>query len=101
LNMMKKRTDHNQAAVIDALRRFGATVQDLSQLGKGTPDILVGYHGRNYLLEIKNATDRAPQLTGCEESWIREWHGQVGVVTTVEDAIAIIQDEDNDDARKP
>ena len=91
---MNKRTDHNQQSIIDALRSIGCTVQDLSQLGRGTPDILIGYHSRNYLLEIKNAADRAPRLTPCEQHWIRLWKGQVGVVTSIMDALAIVQEAD-------
>ncbi len=89
---MNRRTDLNQQSIIDALRSIGCTVQDLSQLGRGTPDILIGYHGRNYLLEIKNAANRAPHLTPCEQHWIRGWKGQVGVVTSIMDALAIVQE---------
>lgn len=92
--IMAKRTDHNQAEIIQALRQIGASVQDLSQLGKGCPDLACGFHGRNYFIEIKNCKDRAPRLTSCEEDWIRSWQGQVAVVTTVEDAIAVVQDAD-------
>jgi hypothetical protein len=88
-----KRTDHNQASIIEGLRSVGATVQDLSQLGRGCPDILNGYHGRNYLLEIKNCEDRAPKLTKPEEQWIQLWRGQVAVITTVEDGIAIVVED--------
>lgn len=91
---MAKRTDHNQAEIIQALRAIGCSVQDLSQLGKGCPDLLVGYRMRNYLIEVKNCEDRAPRLTSCEEDWIREWRGQVAVITSVEDAIAVVQDAD-------
>jgi hypothetical protein len=93
--IMAKRTDKNQAEIIEGLRAIGATVQDLSQLGKGTPDLLCGYKGRNYLIEVKNCEDRAPRLTHCEEEWIRGWKGQVAVITSVEDAIEVItQDAD-------
>ncbi len=102
---MNKRVDCNQAAIINALRSIGCTVQDLSQLGKGCPDVLIGYKGRNYLVEIKNAADRSPRLTVREEQWIRQWRGQVSVITTSGDAIAVLQDGDYensaDQSRKP
>jgi Holliday junction resolvase len=91
---MKKRTDSNQQEIINALREIGCSVQDLSQVGRGTPDILVGFHNVNVLLEIKFCEGRAPRLTEPENIWIREWKGQVGVVTSVEDAIAILMDLD-------
>jgi hypothetical protein len=99
--MSAKRTDHNQAEIIQALRGIGASVQDLSQLGRGVPDLLVGYKERNYLIEIKNCDDRAPRLTESEESWIRQWRGQVAVITTIEDAITIVQDVELETAAGP
>ncbi|NJD60448.1 MAG: hypothetical protein FIA98_13725 [Anaerolineae bacterium] len=87
---MPKRTDHNQAEIIQALRSIGCSVQDLSQIGRGTPDLLCGYMNKNFVIEVKNCKDRAPRLTVCEEEWIRRWKGQVAVITTIEDAIAII-----------
>jgi hypothetical protein len=87
---MNRRTDHNQQSIIDALRSIGCTVQDLSQLRRGTLDILVGHKVRNYLIEVKNCTDRAPRLTEREEKRIRDWKGQVGVVTSIMDALAIV-----------
>jgi hypothetical protein len=89
---MARRTDNNQSAIIQALRDIGCSVQDLSQLGRGCPDLLIGFRMRNFLLEIKNCEDHAPRLTDCEERWIKAWAGQVAVVTNVADAIAIVQD---------
>jgi hypothetical protein len=96
---MAKRTDANQAEIVQALRAIGCSVQDLSQLGKGCPDLLCGYKERNYLIEVKNNCDRAPRLTPCEEQWIRQWRGQVAVIMTVEDAIAVVQDGDSDEPK--
>ena len=50
---MAKRTDHNQAEIVKALRAIGCSVQDLSQTGRGCPDVLIGYKGRNYLAEVQ------------------------------------------------
>jgi hypothetical protein len=97
---MKKRTDSNQQEIINTLRALGCSVQDLSQVGRGTPDIICGFRGKNFLLEIKNVADRAPQLTPCEQQWIRKWQGQVGVITSIRDALAIVI-EDYEDANDP
>ena len=99
ITLTAKRIDSNQKLIVQGLRAIGCTIQDLSQVGRGTPDILCGYKGKNYLFEIKNASDRAPRLTPSEERWIRGWNGQVGVITSVLDAIAIVtQDADYEDA---
>jgi hypothetical protein len=79
---MNKRTDLNQQDIIDALRQLGCSVRDLSQIGKGLPDILVGYRGKNYL-----------KLTSAEEEFIRGWRGQVAVITNFEDAVSVITEE--------
>ena len=47
------KVDANQADIVAALRRIGATVQCLHQVGHGCPDLLVGWHGENILLEVK------------------------------------------------
>ena len=94
---MNRTVDQNQQQIIDALRSIGCTVQDLSQLGRGCPNVLIGYRGRNFLLEIKSG-DRVPKLTPREEQWIRQWDGQVGVITSIEDALAIVREADYEDA---
>lgn len=45
--------DKNQPEIVRALDRVGATALDLSSVGCGCPDILVGFRGMNYLAEIK------------------------------------------------
>lgn len=52
----KKRRDANEPAIIDALRRCGAFVQQVS--GDGCPDLLVCWQGRWTPLEVKTATGR-------------------------------------------
>jgi hypothetical protein len=91
--MTAKRVDINQAMIVEGLRAIGCTVQDLSQLGKGCPDLLVGYHFRNYLIEVKNSENRSATLTPCEERWIKRWAGEIAVVTNLRDAIAIVVED--------
>ena len=86
---MKHKTDDNQQEIIDALRAIGASVQDLSAVGKGCADILVGQWGKNYLLEIKNP-DTKGKLSTNQKVWHKNWHGQVAVVRTVEEAFRAI-----------
>ena len=46
------RVDNNHTAIVLALRAIGATVQSLASVSGGCPDLVVGYHGRNVLLEV-------------------------------------------------
>lgn len=87
------KVDRNQSEIVKALRQMGATVQPLHAVGQGCPDLLVGWRGRNVLIEVKDwkaaPSDRV--LTGPQEEWHGGWKGQVAVVETVEAAIAIMQ----------
>lgn len=82
--------DANQPDVVDALRRLGATVQSLSAVGSGVPDLLVGWNGRTYLLEVKDGSlpPSARRLTDDQEKWHAAWCGSpVFVITCQESAI--------------
>ena len=83
------RVDANQSEIITALRKVGATVQPLHMVGGGCPDLLVGYRGRNVLLEVKDGAKpmSARKLTKDEVDWINEWRGTVVVVYNVDEAL--------------
>jgi hypothetical protein len=89
---MPKRTDANQAEIVAALRAIGATVQDTSAVGKGFPDIVVGFMGENHLIEIKNGnlTASSRRLTSYQVMWHNEWRGKVHVVKDVTEALAVL-----------
>lgn len=86
------RVDANQKSIVEALRKIGASVLHLHQLGKGAPDLAVGYQGRNVFLELKDGSKppSARKLTPDEERFHAEWRGQVAVVESVDEAVAFI-----------
>lgn len=86
------RIDANQSLIIGALLRCGASVQTLAAVGQGVPDLLVGFRGRNLLLEVKDGTKppSARKLTPDQVEWHGAWKGQVIVVESVEQALAAI-----------
>lgn len=86
------KVDDNQAQIVDALRMVGATVQLLHAVGKGCPDLLVGYRGNNYTLECKDGAKppSARKLTADQIEWHRDWRGQVAVVTDAREALLAI-----------
>lgn len=88
----RARTDANQRQIVQALRDRGATVIHLHQLGKGIPDILVGFNGRNYLVELKDGSKPPSkrQLTHDEKQFFSRWQGEVAVVCSPEEAIAVV-----------
>ena len=90
----RARTDSNHAEIVEALRRAGCTVQSLAAIGDGTPDLLVGYGGRNLLVEVKDGA-KSPsrrRLTPDESTWHTAWAGQVAVASTVAEALAVIRE---------
>lgn len=86
------KVDGNQTSIVEALRAAGATVCHLHTVGRGVPDLLVGYQGENYLLEVKDSRQPASKqkLTTDERIWHEEWEGQVDVVTDEVDALTVI-----------
>ncbi len=93
---MNKKVDQNQQQIIDALRQAGASVQVLSEFGRGVPDLLVGittHKGRvlNVLIEVKNPEGRC-DLTPAEKRWIEAWKGQIAICRCPAEALAVLDD---------
>jgi len=93
---MAKRTDLNQAAIVEALRRAGCSVQILAGVGFGCPDLLCGFHEKNILIEVKNPSGRC-DLTPAEMTWISSWRGQVSICRTPAEALSVLEDITNMD----
>ena len=87
------RIDANQNEIVKALRDYGASVSILSSVGKGFPDICVGYEGMNYLFEIKDGNKPPSQrkLTPDEQKFFKDWNGSCDVVCSVKDCIEILK----------
>lgn len=85
--MRNARTDANQKEIVAALRSVGATVQSLAPVGHGVPDLLVGFRGATYLIEVKTPTGK---LTPDQIRWHGDWRGGVGICITADDALTYI-----------
>ena len=81
------RADLNQHEIVVALRAVGATVVILSQVGKGVPDLLVGFRGCNFLLEVKEPLGK---LKPAQVDFLNTWEGQACTVRSVQDALETI-----------
>lgn len=86
--MRAAKIDANQEAVVTALRAAGATVQSLAGVGKGVPDLLVGYQGQTLLMEVKdgNKNPSARLLTEDQLRWHSGWKGGALAVVDSPDA---------------
>jgi hypothetical protein len=87
------RIDANQTQIVLALRSVGASVELLSAVGKGCPDLLVGYRGVNLLMEVKDGKKPPSErkLTSDQIVWHGDWKGVVFLVTSVHDALDALE----------
>ena len=85
------RTDANQTAIVDAMRKCGATVWVI-----GLPvDLLVGHAGTWALVEVKSLTDhkipRASKHTPLQKKFMLDHKGgTVATVTDVDGALRVL-----------
>ena len=88
----KAKVDDNQAEIVDALRAVGASVAVTSAQHKGFPDLVVGYMGKTFLLEVKDGSKppSARRLTSDQERFFADWQGHCAVVCNAEEALAEI-----------
>jgi hypothetical protein len=84
INRFDAAVDHNQSAIVDALRKVGAKVEIIRK----PLDLLVGFNRRTYILEVKQVKGRISQ---GQEDFIREWPGDIAcVVRSASEALAVI-----------
>ena len=86
----KKRVDENQKSIVHTFIAMGASVLNLSTVGRGCPDLLIGYKGNTVLVEVKRnekATFTEPQI-----KFMQEWRGgAVSRIDSVDAAIRLIK----------
>lgn len=88
----KAKVDDNQRDIVSALRKAGASVAHSHMVAGGFPDIVVGYRGANFLLEIKDGSKppSGQSLTSSQIDFHRDWRGSVVTVNSVDAALAVI-----------
>lgn len=79
------RRDANHKAIVDELRQCGFSVIDLSQLGHGIPDILVGKYGLfECLVELKSDGEASK----AQIEFAKQWRGpRAFIARTAEEII--------------
>jgi len=75
-----RKVDANQAQIISGLRAIGASVMIVN----GEIDLVCGYRGVNYLLEVK--ASRKSQLKASQVKLLDEWRGQYAIITSLDEA---------------
>jgi hypothetical protein len=87
------KVDRNHGAIVEAMRKAGATVQSLAAIGNGCPDLLCGFAGQTVILECKDGTlpPSARRLTEDQMKWHGQWRGgPLAVVCDVESALRVL-----------
>ncbi len=83
------RVDKNQTALVQVIRQMGATWLDLSSVGGGCPDGLVGWKQQTYLCEIKGLKGT---LTPDQEQFVSTWRGSaVHILRTTDDVVQLLK----------
>jgi hypothetical protein len=91
--MRAAKVDRNHVEIVKALRDYGAFVVSLASVGKGVPDLLVGYKRHTILIEVKFGNNK---LTEDQIVFHGKWPGGVlAIVTDVESAIRVLKLVDN------
>lgn len=96
-----KRRDANEREIVAALESAGASVQRLD--AAGVPDLLVGFRGETFLIEVKNPESTKGALAGgvrrkgrgCltpdQVAWFGAWRGgRIHEVVNIHEALAAI-----------
>lgn len=77
MNRYYGKPDTTQKAIVAALEARGATILNMTSLGRGAPDLCLGWAGKNYLVEVKTKTGKANVL---QLKWWSSWRGQKPIV---------------------
>jgi Holliday junction resolvase len=83
------RADTNQPDIVRTLRSLGASIWHTHTIGRGGPDIVVGYCGVNVLAEIKR--DEREQLTLAEAQFHATWQGRIVTIRNENDALQLLE----------
>jgi hypothetical protein len=90
--VIRRSTDHNQAAIVEALRKAGYHVTDLSGVGQGCPDLLCAKPGSVCLVEVKNKEGRN-RFTPAQVDYFASTSCPIYVIRSVNDVINLINGE--------
>jgi Holliday junction resolvase len=68
-----KKVDLNHKVIVEKFRELGASVFDASGIGRGFPDIVLGFNNNTCLVEIKSGEKK--KFTEPQLKFMAEWKG--------------------------
>lgn len=84
------KVDDNQNEIVKALRQIpGISVAITSGIGKGYPDLNLGWKGKTYLIELKDGQKTASRrkLTDDEIRFKNNWTGHYAICSTLDEIL--------------
>jgi rhamnose utilization protein RhaD (predicted bifunctional aldolase and dehydrogenase) len=85
-----KRVDENHKLIKHTFIALGASVLDLSRVGQGCPDLLIGYKNKSVFVEVKSSNKA--HFTEHQLKFINSWRGgAISRIDTVDGAIKLIK----------
>ena len=90
------RTDDNQKQVVSELRKLGISVAVTSDLGHGFPDLVIGYKGLNFLIELKDGKKPPSKRkrTQDQKDFQHDWSGWYAVACSLHEILYYINWEE-------
>jgi hypothetical protein len=73
--------------MVMAFRKLHCSVADLSDVGNGVGDLLVGYRGHSHMVELKGPIGR---FTVDQTEFRERWRGDYHVVRSLQDVIDLV-----------
>ncbi len=85
----RQKLDDNHKAIVAALTYSGALVADLSNAGGGVPDLLCGYRGMIFCVEVKSPKG---SLSAKQKEFFAQWSEYPAlVIRTVDEAMDMME----------
>lgn len=88
--MRAKKVDSNQPTIVKQLKALHVSVQHLHMVGDGCLDVLLGFRGENFLVELKRPGLKKKGLKPKQIKFLAEWRGQATVCETLEEILVVI-----------
>lgn len=76
--------DLNQSTIVDALRKLGFSVLDISRVGGDAPDLVIAKAGFTMLVEVKSGNNKARE---GQKDWHDGWQGPIMTANNVDQVL--------------
>jgi Holliday junction resolvase len=87
--MRFKKVDANQSEIVKTFKALGCSVVDLSSVGRGCPDLVIGINKMTIFVEIKSSSKAG--YTPHQIEWMQSWRGgTVARIDSIDAAVRLV-----------